>query len=189
MKEKISNVLFIISITYSIVIILLMFISYSTSINNVMLNDNSNNKKLLSEYKESLREIDESACKDTLVDLINYYEKTSYDGIVNLTDIYNRYMNGDSVISYSSKIINNCNLDDKEKSFLANRMVDALLQFDDIIQQLYFQYEIRIPDINARVTQSLNMNETKYNLNRKNELEIIKMLIDVLEGETEYECE
>ena len=182
MKENIKKTIFIISILYSFIIIALMLYSYSTSINTIEFNDDVKNIKTLNEYKEDLKNIEESTCKNTLNKLINHYEKTSYSGKVNLKD-----MDEGRIIKYAKAIINDCNLNDEIKDSIAIKMITSSIQFDEVIQKLYFQYEIKIPDLNNRLAMEPNMNALRYNINRKNQLEVIKIIIDKLKEESKYE--
>lgn len=184
MKDKIKDSIFIVSIVYSIIIISLMLFSYSTSVNTVEFNDDSENIKILNQYKENLKDIGESTCKSSLNNLINHYEKTSYNGKVNLKD---KIMDEDFVLKYAAAIIKDCNLNDETRSSVALKMLTSSIQFDEVLQRLYFQYEIKIPDLNNRLIMEPSMDGIRYNINRKNQLEAIKMIIDVLEGESKYE--
>ena len=180
MKDKIRKSLFITAVIYSITVIILMLYSYSTSINTIEFNDNSDNIKVLNEYKEDLKDLQDSSCKNNLNMLINYYERTSYNGMVNFKD---KYIEEDGLLKYVSLIIDECNLSDDIKSSLAIKMITASIQFEEVIKDLVFQYEIRIPDFNNRSLMEVELNPLRYNINRKNQLETIKMLIDVLKGE------
>ena len=180
MKEKIKKMIFTIAIIYSIVVVVLMLYSYNTSTNMMEFNDDSENINLLNEYKKDLINIKDSICKNALNDLIEHYEKTSYNGIVNLKD---KYLSEDVPLKYATAIIKDCNLNDNIRKNIAFKVLTASVQSDEILKELYFQYEIKMPDINNRSIMETNLYAIRYTINRQNQLEIIKMLIDVLKGE------
>lgn len=184
MKEKIKNSFFIISIAYSILVIVLMLYSYHTSINVIPFRDDEENLQALNDYKERLQNVNESSCKKALDNLINHYEKTSYDGDVNLQELY---FSEDYYLEYAADIFNNCNLNKEERESIAIKMITASIQLDEIFQRLSFQYELRIPDLTNRDIMAIDTNTIEYNINRKNQLEIIKIVTDILEGENTHE--
>ena len=178
--KNIKDILFIISIVYSIIIIILSICSYFTSTNIVDLEDQDKNIKLVNEYRNSLNNINEGECKNTVKDLIDYYENTSYNGQVNLQE---NVLNNQGLLNYAKEIFDNCNLNDEIKEKVGLKILTASIQFDEVILPLYFQYEIRIPDLQNRLLLEPNLLNIKYKINRKTQLEIIKILIDIMEGE------
>ncbi len=184
MKEKIKRVLFTIAILYSVIIVVLMLYSYSTSINTMNFYDDSENTNLLTAYKEDLKNIGDSSCKTALNNLINHYEKTSYNGIVNLKD---KYIEEDGVLKYAQAIFNDCNLKGDFRRKIALKTIASSIQIDEVLKELYFQYEIRVPDLNNRSIMEMNFNTIRYKINRENQLEVIEILVDMLKGEQEYE--
>ena len=181
MKDKIRNSLLIISIVYSVIIIILMICSYVTSSNTIEFNDDSKNIAVLDGYKEELNNIKESACKDSINNLINHYEKSSYKGQVNLKD---KYLLEEGLIAYASETFENCKLDEKTKKEISTKILAASIQFDEVLQKLYFQYEIRISDLYNRSIIEPDLNSVRYKINRNLQLEIIEELIDNLKEES-----
>lgn len=184
MKEKIKGIIFTIAIVYSIVVVILMLYSYSTSIITISFTDKSDNINTLNKYKEDLKNIQESSCKIALNSLINHYERTSYNGIVNLKD---KYIEEDGTLKYAEAIIKNCNLKDDVRQKIALKMITSSIQFDEVLKELYFQYEIRIPDLNNRSIMEISLYTIRYEINRVNQLDTIEMLVDMLKGEQVYE--
>ena len=178
MKEKLKNTIFIISIIYSITIILLMLYTYTTSTNTIKLTDNKENITTLNNYKQRLNNIKPTPCTNSLNNLINHYENTSYNKKVNIKDKYNEK---DWIVDYFQPINNNCNLDKETKESLSTKILTASIQFDEVLQKLYFQYELKIPDLNNRSLIEPNLDQIRYNINRKNQLDAIKTIIDLLE--------
>ena len=180
MKDKIRKLIFITAIIYSIVIVCLMVYSYGNSINAFEFNDSEENKELLNKYKGRMLNIEDNSCKNAISDLIGYYEDTSYNGLVNLKD---KYLSEKGLLSYIPPIIDNCNLKDDVRSSLALKTITASIQFDEIASPLFFQYELRIPDLTNRSIQEVYLNSINYNINRKNILETIELLLNFLEGD------
>jgi hypothetical protein len=184
LKEKIKEIIFTIAILYSIVIVILMIYSYNTSINTMPFTDESDNITTLNKYKEDLKNIEESSCKTALNNLINHYERTSYNGIVNLKD---KYLDEDGVLKYAEAIFKDCSLKDDIRQKIAIKTISSSIQIDEVLKELYFQYEIRVPDLNNRSIMEMNFNTIRYKINRENQLEVIEILVDMLKGEQEYE--
>ena len=177
MKETLKKFIFITSIFYAVTIVLLMLYSYSTSTVLFKFTDSKENLKKLDEYKEELKTIEDSACKSTINDLIVHYEKTSYNGEVNLKDFY---FSDEGILKYAQSHFTNCELDEKEKEELSNYYVTAMLQFEETINDIRFQYEIRIPDrYNRGVIQPI-LNNLRYRTNRNTILDLIDTSINIL---------
>ena len=184
MKERVKELIFIISIVYSLFIIALMLYSFFTSHNIIELNDSSDNIELLNNYKESLKNIKESTCKSALNDLIAHYEKTSYNGEINFK---NQVEASDGLLNHASSLLKSCNFDEETRKSVVHNMLIASIQFEEVLQKFYFQYEIRIPDLNNRELSEPSLNVIRYSINRNSQLETIKLIIDYLKGEFEYE--
>ena len=184
MKEKIKGIIFTIAIIYSIVIVLLMLYSYSTSINTMPFTDESDNINTLNKYKQDLKNIKESTCKSALNSFINHYERTSYNGIVNLKD---KYMDEEIVLKYAEAVLNDCNLKENVRKKISFNLLTSSIQLDEILKELYFQYEIRVPDLNNRSIAEIDLSTISYHINRWYQLETIDMIIDMLKEEHENE--
>ena len=76
MKEKIKNLLFSVSIFYSVLIVGLMIFTFSTMTDSVELYDNDDNKVKLNNYKEIVSNMEDNECTLVINDIIKYYEDT-----------------------------------------------------------------------------------------------------------------
>ena len=103
MLEKIKKSLFVISIFYSIVIITLTFSTLKEMTTKVELHDTDENRNTLINYKKELEKFDKNKCTETINKIIKHYEDTSYDGEVNLKEMY-EYDLENGIISYYSKV-------------------------------------------------------------------------------------
>lgn len=183
MKEKLKYSLVAISICYSTVILLLIFISFNNSTNELKLSDNKENLAQLEVLKNDLSTIKNKSCATSINGLIEYYEKTSYTDVVNLKDYFNSY---DSSLGYVEPIKKNCNINNEQ---IKNNNIDIELltsstQLDEELIKYYFQYEMKLPDEFNRTIIEPEMTNMHYRINRRLLLEIISKFIDLSkEGE------
>ena len=180
MIEKVRKSVFVVMIIYSITIVLLMLYSYNTSYNKISFKDSNENIKTLEKYKEELKQLEDSTCKNAINELIKHYEDTSYNEEINLNE---KYFKGKSLLSYTLDTFKKCNIPDEETRRLGLKFLEATIEFDEVVNELYFQYEIKIPDISNRKIIKPEMNQIRYQINRSIHLEIIKELIDKLKEE------
>lgn len=178
MIEKTKNIIFTISIFYSIVIIIFMSITTINMNDTIVLSDSEDNKNTLIEYKKQLSELEKNDCTSMIEKLIKHYEDTSYAGNINIRTIY-EYDMENSIISYYLDTKNKCNLTDElaEKHNLPIKFLTASIQNNEIYQQYYFKYELSLKDFKARLVGEPNMTHIEYMINRTMELEIIESLI------------
>lgn len=180
MKENIKNILFTISIFYSLVIIILMCVTTSNLVINVELHDSEENRIKLTEYKVELRSLPKNSCTDVIEEIIRHYEDTLYDGKVNLRKMY-EYDTTNSILSYYNKAKDKCNIseEDEKKYNLSTKFITSSIQKDEMYQRYYFQYELRIIDYFNRLIIEPATTGIEYHINRTEELEIIKALIEI----------
>mgnify|MGYP004458502159 FL=1 len=183
MKEKLKYSLVAISICYSTVILLLMFVSFSNSTNNLKLSDNKENLAQLKVLKNDLSTVKNKSCVNSINGLIEYYEKTSYTGEVNLKERFNSY---DSSLNYIEPIKKNCNINNEQikNNNLDIELLTSSTQLDEELIKYYFQYEMKLPDEFNRTIIEPEMTNMHYRINRKLLLESISKFIDLSkEGE------
>ena len=180
MKNNIKNTVFTVSIFYSIIIIILMIITLCNLVTKVELHDSKENKSKLVEYKEKLNTLDENKCTLVIKDIINHYEQTSYDGFVNIKDMY-VYDNENSILSYYIKAKEACNITKEiETEYnLPSKFITSSIQRDETYQRYLFQYELKFTDFYTRLIAEAYIIPIEYEINRTNELEIIENLIEI----------
>lgn len=180
MKEKIKNILFIISIFYSVVIIVSMIFTTINMVDIVDLSDTRENKSKLKEYKAQVSLLEENKCTKMINKIIKHYEETSYDGNVKIKEMFN-YDFDDSLLSYYGDTQKACNIseEDAKKYNLPFKFVAASIQRDELYQRYYFQYELNFRDIYMRDIGQAVLTGIEYNINRSNILEIISDLIEI----------
>ena len=184
MKKNLKNILFTISIFYSLVVVVLMCITINDLVTEVELHDLDENKEKLIEYKEKLSKLPQNSCVEIINDLINHYEETTYDGKVNLNEIYIN-QEDNSLLSYYQKVKESCNItEEKETKYnLPAKFITASIQWDELYKRYYFQYEIEIPDYMIRLIVDPEITNVEYQINRSMELEIIASLIEIASEE------
>jgi len=180
MKENFKKIIFGISIFYSFVIIILMIITINNMVTTIELHDTEENKVKLNEYKDKLSTLKQDSCTGVINEIINHYEETSYDGEVNLKEMY-EYDFDNSLLSYYIKVKDNCNITDEiaKQYNLPNKFVTGSIQRDEIYLPYYFQYELGFDDYITRLIVEPQLYNTEYQINRVAELEIIFALIDI----------
>lgn len=183
MKEKLKYILVAISICYSVTILFLMFISFNNSTNILKLSDSKKNLEQLEVLKNDLSTIKNKSCVNSINGLIEYYEKTSYTGEVNLKERFNSY---DSSLNYIESIKKNCNINNEQikNNNLDIDLLAAATQLDEELLKYYFQYEMKLPDEFNRKVIEPEMTNMRYRINRKLLLESIsKFIVLSKEGE------
>ena len=179
MKQNIKNILFIISIVYSLVIVILMLITNNNLITSVELHDSKENKIKLEQYKERLGMLKQNDCTKVIGEIISHYEETSYDGVVNLKEMFD-YDFDNSLLNYYQKVKEMCKIsDEKQKEYdLPVKFITASIQRDELYLTYYFQYELHFKDYINRLIIEPQIHSVEYQINRAAELEIINILIE-----------
>ena len=150
MKEKIKSVLFSASIFYSVLIVCLMIFTCITMTDSVELYDNDDNKVKLNNYKEIVSNMEDNECKKVINDIIKYYEDTSYNGSVNLKEMYD-YDGKNGLLSYYIKAKDACknsgfNVDEQlvEVNKLSKRNNNATANIQDYIKSIIFNMNLNL---------------------------------------------
>lgn len=178
MKEKIKNQVFAISIFYSVIVIFLMISSLTSATTSVELYDSEENKTKLNEYKKEIATLNQNECTSTINKIVRYYENTSYNGKVDLKDIYNIE---EGFLSYFGEMKDNCNLTDEQlkKYNLPNKFISSTIHQEEMFTKYYFQYELNFSDILNRTIIEPSLYNTEYEISKNTQLEIISILIDI----------
>lgn len=190
MKEKIKNVLLIISFTFIILFSFIEIINLTTYTNKVYLEDGKENIEKYEIYKNEFSKLEESECKESLGKYIERYKKTSYKGEVSLKDIYNNLAYDDSVPVIYQEIRKKCNLTDEEvKEYeLVHSILDSITGYEEIFNGHRFPYEINITDKQMREIIEPTLNNYSYDRIKRSELSFIKNMLKILnEREKDYE--
>jgi hypothetical protein len=179
MKEKIKNILFGSFISYVIVIVALMLFSYFTSVSSISLSDSEENLEKIKQYKEEVNKLDNNNCVTVIDEMIEYYEDTSYDGLVNLKEMFEIAVDGKSYLSFYADIRDNCDLtnDVMNEMGYPTKIVPVAVNIDQLIQNYYYQYELSLKDMVSRQIMGFDLNNLEYQIRKKNELELIDSLI------------
>ena len=184
MKGKIKNILFVISIFYSLVIVILMVITSNNLTSTVELHDSKENTSKLKEHKEQLSTLKQNSCTEVINKIIRHYEETSYNGEVSLREMF-EYDFDNSLLSYYIEVKDNCNLDNnQEKKYnLPTKFITSSIQRDELYEKYYFQYELKLSDYSNRLIIEPLISNVEYQINRTIQLEIISNLIEISSGE------
>ena len=188
MKEKIKNVLFSASIFYTVFIVGLMVFTLCIMTDSVELHDSDDNKSRLSDYKEIVSKLEDNECKNVINDIIKYYEDTSYNGSVNLKEMYD-YDGKNGLLFYYTKAKDACNIgetDEKEYDF-PTKFISSIMYREVIYQKYYFQYELKFTDMYVRDIAEAHVHKTMYIASRNTILDIISGLIEISSGEASDE--
>ena len=180
MKEKVKSLLFSASIFYSVLIVGLMIFTFSIMTDSVELHYSDDNKSRLSEYKEIVSKLEDSECKNVINDIIKYYEDTSYNGKVNLKEMYD-YDGENGLLFYSIKSKEGCNISetDEKEYDLSTKFLSSIMYREGIYQRYGFQYELKFTDMYLRRIAEASIYSTEYHISRKTILDIISSLIEI----------
>lgn len=188
MKEKIKSGLFFIFCFYSVIILILLFFTYSNSLNVIDIYDNKDNRIKYSELKKEVKSLDDNMCTDTLNKLLDYYSKTSFNGNVSAKNLYNDItkgvMDGTYFLNYFSDIKKDCNLSDDflSENFIREKFIIASIQYDEMINKYYYLYELNLKDIYMHMIVDPDFDKYNYLNNRINILEIIDKITSYVKG-------
>lgn len=185
MKDKIKYIIFITSIIYSLIVMFLLTFNTLSLVDDVELYDAEENIIKLNNYKQKVKLLENNNCTNEINKIINYYEKTSYNGRVNLKDMYNYSMENGTLLNHYIELKENCNLSESniEKYNLSLKVMAASIQEDELYHKFYFQYEINIKDIFTRNIAEANLMNVEYRIKKGLELEIISNLIEIQKTE------
>ena len=151
MKEKIKDFILHFLIIYIVFIVIISFIKLINYPTTIELHDDQKNIEKYTEYKDEANKIlEDNECHNTIKNIINYYEETSYHGPVELKEFD---FTETSLLTYALNLINNCS-EYKEKFDEKNvfgKMVSSSVTYEEIFYKPYlFKYEINIDDIFGR---------------------------------------
>jgi len=178
MKEKIKNQVFAISIFYSVVILVLMISNITSAVTSIELYDSEENRNKLNEYKKEIATLNQNECTTTINKIVKYYENTSYNGKIELKDIYNIE---EGFLSYFGEMKDNCNLTDEQlkKYNLSNKFISSTIHQEEIFTKYYFQYELNFSDNLNRTIIEPTLYNIEYEISKNTQLEIISILLDI----------
>ena len=189
MKENIKKMIVGSFIFYCAIIVILMLFNYSNAIVEIELSDSVENIETLNNYKNQVQLLEQNKCTNIISELIDYYEKTSYDGMVNVKEMYD-FASENVFLSFFSKIKEKCSLSDEDmdKYNLPVKFISYQMPQEHLYQKNMFQYELGLNDILMRNIAEPSLIGTEYNISKKIQLEIIDNLIEIYnEREISYE--
>lgn len=183
MRKNIRSGIFFISIFYIISICFLMIMNMGLSVSKIELYDSDENKEKLAELKEELLVLESNSCTTVIDEMIVYYEKTSYDGVVELKAMYD-IENPDSMsfLNYYLKLKDNCNItdEDNEKYDFPNLFITSTIQNEAIYQRYLYQYELGLKDLYFRAIAEPNINNVEYLIRKRAEIKVISNAIEMV---------
>jgi hypothetical protein len=184
MKEKIKTFIYNTLIFYSLFIVVLILINMFSIKTKVELNDNETNIERLSSLKEKVSKLEENSCTTLINDMIKSYEKTSFNGEIELTRIYEIYWNGPSFINYYPMIKEKCNMSDEfmENLGIQNDVMNSITYIDNILNNSMFSYEIKLPDKTMRDIAEANITQIEYKTCKSSELDVIEKTLNNIGG-------
>ena len=180
MKENIKKMVLGSFIFYVLAIAILMIFNYNNVVVEVDLSDSEASLEKLNKYKKQVQVLEKNDCTKVINDMIDYYEKTSFNGIVNVNEKYDYDMENGG-LRFFSLAREKCNLkdDDIEKYNLPLRFMAYVIPIEHSYQEYMFQYEISLKDAWTRLIASAELDDVDYNINRHILLEIIDNLLEI----------
>lgn len=168
-------------IFYVIAIICLIVFTGILKTDSFYIAKNEEYDEKLNSYKQKLSSMEDNDCNKSIKNMIDYYEKTNFDGDVKYKDYNMQMIDSEPFLSNYSKIKNACNLSDEiiEKYDLELLILSSFIQFDEIIQNHYYNYELSLKDIDFRLVSEPSLFNYEYQINRKSILAVISNLIEI----------
>lgn len=183
MKKNIRTGLLFVSIFYIVSVVGLMIINFCLSKSNVELHDSDDNVKKIKELRQEALSLEVNSCTIVINDMITYYEKTSYDGKVNLKEMYDM-LNSENIsfLEYYLQIKEHCGLTDaeREKYDYPHLFMTAVIQNEAMLQRYLYQYELGFKDLYFRMIAEPNLNNTEYLIRKRAELKAISNVIEMV---------
>lgn len=185
MKEKIKLMLLGAFILYAIGTIGLIINNGSNYNDTFYINNNPEFTKKITLYKQKLSKMENNSCNNSISKLITYYEKTNYSGNVKYSTInkliFNNSKNYTLLSSNYESIKKACKLNDEriEKYNFDYLFLSGSIQFDEIIKDNNFAYELSFKDSSFRAIAEPNVANYEYEINRNATLTIISNLIEI----------
>lgn len=177
MKDKIKDYILKISIFLYLFIIVFSIVNIINIKNSYELESITYESNELGEYKIKINQINNTECKNYINDFINSYENKNY---TNIKDMYNSYMNNDNFVSIVSENDNPCYVNKEiiEDNDISTKILSIILTNDSIYDKYISNYELNINDFNNRNIMEPQAINSQLQLINKNELSLIKFLID-----------
>lgn len=182
-KKNIRTGLLFVSIFYIVSVVCLMIMNFCLSTSNVELHDSDDNVKKIKELRQEALSLEVNSCTIVINDMITYYEKTSYDGKVNLKEMYDMfYSENISFLEYYLQIKEHCGLTDaeREKYDYPHLFMTAVIQNEAMLQRYLYQYELGFKDLYFRMIAEPNLNNTGYLIRKSAELKAISNVIGMV---------
>jgi hypothetical protein len=180
MKDRVKSYLFYFSIIYSVLVIFGMIINYTVSVNSIELKDSEENISKINNYKDQLKQLSRNECTYLIDKMIIYYEDTSYNGHVNLKEMYSQNLKI-NFLSFYNDIKKTCNINDEmiDRHNLRMEFLSSEIPTDEIFQRYFFQYEIGLKDVLTRQIIEPLIHNAEYQISKAAQVEIIGHLIEI----------
>lgn len=185
MKEKIKLMVLGAFVFYVLGVIGLIVYNGLSYNDSFYINDNSEFEQRLTSYKQKLSNMEKNACTASINNLISYYEKTNFTGEVKYSDYFKQGFNDDekikSLTSFYTDTKDACKLSDDviEKYNFKSLFLGGSIQFDEIMQNNFYGYELNLKDKFFRDIAEPSLSYYEYELNRSSILAIISNLIEI----------
>ena len=178
-KEKFKSIILNLSIFYMLVVSALVLFNIATAVSEIELNDSEVNKAKIEELRLLNNSLKQDKCTEIINDMIDYYNDTSYNGIVKLNQLYRENKNV-GFLSFYIDVKDACNItDEKAKELeLPTTFVTAAVQHDELFQAYMYQYELKISDTITRMVIEPELNNINYSIRKNHELKAIDNLVN-----------
>ncbi len=187
MKEKIKNIVLYIGVFYMIVIPLMMIKTYFNMTSYIEINSSDEYNEEIIRYKNIISSYHDSLCKNYFDSLINKVDKDIKTRIIDIRKYY-QDNNENNLLNYYTKAVDSCSsltIETMKEKNMPIIFLTASIQIDEIMADLYYQYELGFKDTNIRNINETVLNSLKNNIKIKNELTIIEELINIIDWEKE----
>ena len=183
MKEKIKNIIIIVSAFYTIAVSILLLSNLLLSPRTRDLSyDHELNDPLFNDINTRINNLSEGECKIALNESIKNYQKTIYEGEKSIRETYENEKENSFLIGFTNSLTK-CDiqpLSTNEKQ--TNSELTKLITLSQTEYKDFFHpYEIHILDFNGRQTISVNDCNLQYNAKKQTELSILDKTVSIVE--------
>jgi len=185
MKESIRKKILFFTLIYFGTVLILMLVNLKNA--SISFNFTYEYSDVVKDLKVKANSLPINNCSNYIKDLIIFVEKTSFNKVTNLKDIYNEQVKENkSILSYYTKGIEACNVSDKDKNKLNDLFTSAFTFGDAIFDKYYFAYELSIKDSFRKLNES-TLTGLYYKGKKNTEFSIIETYLEIAKKEVSNE--
>lgn len=184
MKKYLSYILLGVMMSFAVFFIVLFLGNMYMSRSTIKFQKNEEYESKLTYIEQKLNNVEDSKCVDSLKLFSNYSKDTYYSIEMNPSEWINKIVYRNSNISdYTLNIINNCELNEKDKKELTNSYLLVAYTLDRITNDVVNNYKLSFGDVFSSYVVDNNISIYNYKVAKIEELHMIERIIKSIEGD------